>query len=83
MHRPAFPTVLLPEESCQFQTEFDRTKTRKMFTLKSFLIYIVILLYMSIGAPVESENYRKVPGIMLLWSNTKVLLRLVEYYSLG
>ena len=68
----------LSEQARQFQMEFDRTETRKMFTLKSVLIYIVILLYMPIGAPVESGNYRKVPGIMLLWPNTKVLLGLVE-----
>ena len=68
----------LSEQYCQFQTEFESNKTKKMYTLKSVLIYIVILLYMPIGAPVESGNYQNVPGIMLLWPNTKVLLGPVE-----
>ena len=82
IHRPAFPTFLSSEEARQFQMELNSDETGKMFPLKSFAIYIAILFYAPIGAPVETGNYRKMPGIMILWPNTKVLCVLVEYYSL-
>ena len=72
IHRPALPTLLSSKEAPQFQTELGRTEKGKMFSHKSVAIYIAILLYAPIGAPMLLR-YQKMPGIMILWPNVKVL----------